>query len=58
MPTETTAYDHDARIDLQEDAGLGYWKQELGCSANELLAAMESVGTDASDVARFLSSAR
>lgn len=45
-------------IDLAEDAALGYWTHELRCSADALLAALESVGRDASEVAEFLESAR
>ncbi|MEO8806343.1 MAG: DUF3606 domain-containing protein [Burkholderiaceae bacterium] len=58
MPSESTESDSHAAIDLQEDAGIAYWRREFGCSADELLAAMESVGTDAFDVAQFLAAGR
>lgn len=58
MPCDSfdSAHRATAHIDLVEDTGLGYWTHELGCSADQLLAALESVGRDASDVAEFLQS--
>lgn len=46
------------RIDLNEDHELRYWTHELGCTAIQLLAALEAVGVKSSAVAAYLGASR
>jgi hypothetical protein len=38
------------RINVTEEWELNYWMKELGCTAEELRAAIKAVGTTAADV--------
>ncbi len=46
------------RINLHEDYEVRYWTQMLGCTPEELRAAVEAVGVSADAVRRHLESGR
>jgi len=41
-------------VDLSQDHELAFWTDRLGCSAEKLLAAVESVGPGVEDVTAYL----
>ena len=44
----------ETMVDLAQDHELGFWTDRLGCSAEKLLAAVESVGPGVEDVTAYL----
>lgn len=43
-----------ARINVNEDHELAYWTKELGCTADELRAAVKAAGVMATSVRQYL----
>lgn len=48
------ATEESVSVDLTRDDDLSYWREQLGCSAEKLLAAVESVGPRVEEVAEYL----
>ena len=43
-----------ARIELNEDYELGYWTSRFGCTAEQLIDALQAVGVSATVVGSYL----
>lgn len=43
-----------SRIELNEDYELGYWTSRFGCTAEQLVDALQAVGVSATAVGRYL----